>query len=79
MLGPRIRRTLDVSRAAGTKRLSGPLLDALVEPALLLAPDLRIYGANAAAEALLRDGKMLRCGSAGQAGGPPSRSSRPHS
>lgn len=62
MLGPRIRRTLDVSRAAGTKRLSGPLLDALVEPALLLTRDLRIYGANAAAEALLRDGKMLRCG-----------------
>ncbi len=62
VLGPRIRRTLDASRHAGSGRLGGSLLDALVEPALLIAPDMRIYGANDAAEDLLRDGKVVRCG-----------------
>jgi DNA-binding CsgD family transcriptional regulator len=62
ILGPRIRRTLDASRHAGSGRLGGSLLDALVEPALLVAQDMRIYGANDAAEDLLRDGKVVRCG-----------------
>jgi len=62
ILGPRIRRTLDASRHAGPGRLGGSLLDALVEPALLIAQDMRIYGANEAAENLLRDGKVVRCG-----------------
>lgn len=61
-LGPRIRRALDVGRRVRTARLGGPLLDALVEPAFLVRQDLRIYGTNAAAEALLRDGAVLRCG-----------------
>ncbi|MBE7199461.1 MAG: helix-turn-helix transcriptional regulator [Parafilimonas terrae] len=62
ILGPRIRRTLDASRHTGPRRLRSSLLDALVEPAFLVAQDMRIYGANEAAEALLRDGKILRCG-----------------
>lgn len=62
ILVPRIRRTLEVSRHAGAGRLGGSFLDAFVEPALLVSRDMRIYGANSAAEALLRDGKILRCG-----------------
>jgi DNA-binding CsgD family transcriptional regulator len=61
-LGSRMRRALDAGRGLKTRHLNGPLLDALVEPALLLGRDLRIHGANAAADALLRDGAVLRCG-----------------
>jgi DNA-binding CsgD family transcriptional regulator len=61
-LASRIRRAMDVSRRVRIGQLGGPLLDALVEPAFLVRHDLRIYGTNAAAEALLRDGAVLRCG-----------------
>lgn len=61
-LVPRIRRSLDATCGVTPKRLKDPLLDALVEPALLLGHDLRTYGTNAAADALLRDGHLLRIG-----------------
>lgn len=59
-IGPRLRRALDINCSTRPAFVGGQLLNAFVEPAFLLGSNLQIYGTNAGADALLRDGKLLR-------------------